>query len=80
MRFVAVVLSDDADSTPRTHQYICNHVAGLAGPGIPHALVGESLAAMLQIGAVQRNRREFELAPDWPVKLQAFADATNRPT
>lgn len=72
MRFVAVVLSDVADSTPKTQLHVCRSVAGLAGQGAPHADVGDALATMLHIGAVRPNYRELELASDWQAKLEQF--------
>jgi hypothetical protein len=73
MRFVAVVLSDSADPTPKTHLHVCKSVAGLAGDGVPHSEIGEALGTMLQIGAVRPNYRELELASDWQGKLIQFA-------
>ena len=78
MRFVAVVLSSPSGSEPKSHKYVCEHVAGLAGPGVRHDAVGEALALMLQIGAVRSNYRELELVSDWQVRLRNFSEGEAR--
>lgn len=77
MRFVAVVLSSPSGTEPRNHEYVCKHVAGLAGSGVRHDAVGEALAQMLQIGAVRSGYRELELVPDWQVRLRNFSEAAS---
>lgn len=73
MRFVAVVLStrQGTSSDPITHEYVCKHVAGLAGQGIPHAAIGEALGSMLHIGAVATDYRGLLLVEDWKAKMRA---------
>jgi len=73
MRFVAVVLSttQGSSSDPITHEYVCKHVAGLAGQGVPHAAIGEALGSMLHIGAVASDYRGLLLVKDWKDKMRA---------
>lgn len=72
MRFVAVVLSSAQGSatTPITHEYVCQNVAGLAGEGVPHAAISEALAMMLHIGAVDSDFRGLVLVNDWKNKMR----------
>ena len=73
MRFVALVLStaQGSQSNPITHEYVCKHVAGLAGQGVPHASIGEALGAMLHIGAVASSYSGLVLVIDWKDKMRA---------
>lgn len=78
MEYVAVVLSDPSDSRPNTHEHVCNHVAGLAGEGVPHAAIGAALGGMLKIEAVRPTYRGLELANDWQRKLERFRSQQTR--
>ena len=73
MRFVAVVLSTTQGSSLNliTHEYVCKHVAGLAGQGTPHAAISEALASMLHIGAVASDYSGLLLVKDWKDKMRA---------
>ena len=72
MRFVAVVLStaQGSSSSPVTHEFVCKHVAGLAGEGVPHAAISEALGAMLHIGAVASDYRGLLLDSSWKLKMR----------
>lgn len=71
MGLVAVVLAGTPPSalSPTNHQDVCRHVAGLAGSGFTHAAIGDALATMLRIGAVDTDFRGLTLSPSWKEKL-----------
>jgi hypothetical protein len=73
MRFVAVVLSSARGDSfnPTTHEDVCKEVAGMVGQGVSHAAIGEALASMLAIGAVEHSFRGFSLAYDWKKRMVA---------
>jgi hypothetical protein len=73
MRFVAVVLStaQGSPSNPITHEYVCGHVAGLAGEGVAHSSISEALGSMMQIGAVVSSHSGLVLVLDWKDKMRA---------
>ena len=73
MRFVAVVLSTSQGNSfnPTTHEYVSEHVARLAGEGVQHAAIGEALASMLDIGAVESDWRGLFLVPNWKERMVA---------
>lgn len=71
MGLVAVVLAGAPASAlnPTNHYDVCRHVAGLAGVGVPHAAIGDALASMLKIGAVESDYRGLTLSSTWKEKL-----------